>query len=58
MDKRLAIDTLVMGLSFSSVSGMWMLMTIGFAAPLWVPVGAIGVGLVALQELLKEDWFI
>lgn len=58
MDKSFAVNSIVLGMSASSLCGAWMILMSGFAAPLWLPLGAIGVGFVALQELLNEDWFV
>ena len=57
MDKSLTIDSLIFLIAINGVVGSSMLLA-SWTAPVWLPLGAIALGFIALQQVLDEDWFI
>lgn len=55
-DRRLTIEMLVAGIGLTAIAGVWMALTAGVAAPLWIPVGAICSEFFALHEVMNDDF--
>ena len=57
MGRSQTIDALLLSLLVSGFSGMWMVISGGFAAPfLWMPIGSIALGFMALQQLIDDEF--